>query len=183
MSGSNHVELPTGTQFSDSTKDTQLPATIDRVEESQLRRQSEVKISQTPSSLGSIADTTARSAPQTDIMNTANIVQGCKDSTSDVSDMESPNAFSKAYVLRHGASAPHRIRLGNPSRIYRLLAALPRLKIEQMPIPTRPPLEKFELFEKLPQDIRVMIYKLMVSEPRYVKLKVLCASSFALTRS
>ncbi|CZT48510.1 uncharacterized protein RSE6_09214 [Rhynchosporium secalis] len=56
------------------------------------------------------------------------------------------------------------------SRIKALLSALPLLVMEKMPVPTCARLEVFELFDKLPPEIRSMIYELMSSESRCVKL-------------
>ncbi|PVH70518.1 hypothetical protein DL98DRAFT_619247 [Cadophora sp. DSE1049] len=79
-------------------------------------------------------------------------------------------ALAKAHLLKEKILAQHRIRMADTSRVRPLLSALPPLFIGKMPIPTCPPLEKFELFEKLPKDVRMMIYSLMVAEPRCIKL-------------
>ncbi|KAH7372126.1 hypothetical protein BKA64DRAFT_715134 [Cadophora sp. MPI-SDFR-AT-0126] len=91
--------------------------------------------------------------------------------TSPTFNVESPRDWlAEAHLLKEKILMERRARIANTSRVRPLLAALPPLFIEKMLVPTSPPLEKFELFEKLPRDIRMMIYALMASEPRCIKL-------------
>lgn len=89
------------------------------------------------------------------------------DPSSSSSCEELREILARAHRAKDIIMAQHRARIANTSRIRLLLATLPPLFIEQLPVPSCPPLKKFELFEKLPKEIRIMIYELMVAEPRY----------------
>ncbi|KAG4425326.1 hypothetical protein IFR04_001476 [Cadophora malorum] len=79
-------------------------------------------------------------------------------------------ALARAHLAKDIILAQHRARIADTFRIRPLLATLPPLFIEKMPVPSCPPLKKFGLFESLPKEVRIMIYELMIAEPRCIKL-------------
>jgi len=93
-------------------------------------------------------------------------------------------ALARAHWAKDIILAQHRARIADTFRIRPLLATLPSLFIEKMPVPSCPPLKKFGLFESLPKEVRIMIYELMIAEPRYLSThrNQLLISQILLTR-